>query len=76
LKHWIIYALCIAYIASPIDLIPDFIPVFGWLDDIGVLGFMVHTYLQYRNEIEALARRADAVEPLVLESPPRNVRVS
>jgi uncharacterized membrane protein YkvA (DUF1232 family) len=72
----IIYILGILYIVSPIDLIPDFIPVVGWLDDIGVLGFMVHTYLQYRNEIEALARRADAVEPLVLESPPRNVRVS
>jgi uncharacterized membrane protein YkvA (DUF1232 family) len=76
MKRWIIYTLGILYILSPIDLIPDFIPVVGWLDDIGVLGFMVHTYLQYRNEIEALARRADNVEPLVLESPARNVRVS
>jgi uncharacterized membrane protein YkvA (DUF1232 family) len=26
------------YVVSPIDAVPDVIPVFGWLDDIGVLG--------------------------------------
>src|SRR6187200_2131648 len=30
----IIIALTIGYALSPIDLIPDFIPVFGFLDDI------------------------------------------
>jgi len=24
----------VAYVLSPIDLIPDFIPVIGWLDDL------------------------------------------
>lgn len=27
-------ALVVAYALSPIDLIPDFIPVIGWLDDL------------------------------------------
>ena len=27
------------YIISPIDLIPDFIPLAGWVDDIGVAAF-------------------------------------
>lgn len=34
-KLWI--ALVVAYAASPIDLIPDFIPVFGLLDDLILL---------------------------------------
>ena len=34
-------AVIFAYVISPIDLIPDFIPLAGWLDDIVVvpLGF-------------------------------------
>ena len=31
-------AFAVAYVALPIDLIPDFIPVLGWLDDLGVVG--------------------------------------
>jgi uncharacterized membrane protein YkvA (DUF1232 family) len=37
-------AFAVPYLASPIDLIPDFIPVFGQLDDalvvIAVLGYV------------------------------------
>ena len=29
-----------AYLALPIDLVPDFIPVAGWLDDAAVLGWI------------------------------------
>ena len=31
---WLIIGLLAAYIISPIDLIPDVIPVVGWLDDL------------------------------------------
>ena len=36
-KRVIIALLAIIYVISPLDLIPDFIPVIGWLDDLGVL---------------------------------------
>tara|TARA_B100001063_G_C16602928_1_gene471738 strand:+ start:522 stop:845 length:324 start_codon:yes stop_codon:yes gene_type:complete len=34
LKSWIITILSGVYIVSPIDFIPDTIPVIGWMDDI------------------------------------------
>lgn len=35
-----------AYVASPIDLVPDFVPVLGTLDDLVVLAFAVDYLLQ------------------------------
>ncbi len=32
--------LAVAYALSPIDLIPDFIPVIGYLDDLVILPFL------------------------------------
>ena len=32
-------ALAFLYLASPIDIIPDIVPLVGWLDDVGVLGW-------------------------------------
>ncbi len=34
---WVVIVLGLVYLASPIDLIPDFIPVAGQLDDLAVL---------------------------------------
>ncbi|RQP07659.1 MAG: DUF1232 domain-containing protein [Chryseobacterium sp.] len=31
----------ILYVVSPIDAIPDFLPLIGWTDDIAVVGFVV-----------------------------------
>ncbi len=33
---WVILILGILYLLSPIDFIPDFIPVLGWIDDVVV----------------------------------------
>lgn len=38
-KRAIIALLALLYIVSPLDLIPDVIPVVGWLDDLGVLAW-------------------------------------
>ncbi|MGR8948473.1 MAG: YkvA family protein [Gammaproteobacteria bacterium] len=34
---WCLY-IGLAYLASPIDLIPDFVPLFGQLDDLLIVG--------------------------------------
>ena len=38
LRDLLILALVMLYIISPVDAIPDVIPVIGWLDDVAVLG--------------------------------------
>ena len=38
-KRVIIVLLAFLYVVSPLDLIPDAIPVIGWLDDLGVLAW-------------------------------------
>ena len=35
-----------AYLVSPIDLVPDFIPVAGQLDDVIVVAFVLRTVLR------------------------------
>lgn len=37
----VIVGICVAYLISPIDLIPDFIPAAGKIDDISVILFML-----------------------------------
>ena len=40
-------ALTVAYALSPIDLVPDFIPVLGYLDDVLILPAMVVLTLKF-----------------------------
>ena len=56
-------ALTVVYALSPIDLIPDFIPFFGYLDDLLLLPLLValtvrfipkETFEVYRAEAEGL----------------------
>lgn len=62
-----IVAICVvAYALSPIDLIPDFIPVLGYLDDLVILplGIMLvvkmipdEVIAEYRGKAEAAGKR-------------------
>jgi len=48
------------YFLSPIDAIPDFIPVFGMLDDIAVLAWVMKTL---DGELSAFRAWRDAQRP-------------
>lgn len=46
ISKWLI-ALAFVYLASPIDIIPDFIPVLGQLDDLVIVPFLVWLALKF-----------------------------
>jgi uncharacterized membrane protein YkvA (DUF1232 family) len=60
-----VLAATVAYAVSPIDLIPDFIPVIGHLDDLVIvpLGFWLAYQLVPREVWEEHKRRFDAGAP-------------
>lgn len=63
----ILAALTIAYALSPVDLIPDFIPVLGYLDDLILLpGLIALTVKSIPKDVWARAEHRAEEEPLKL----------
>ena len=46
---WAIAALSVAYIVSPLDVLPDFIPIIGWADDLAALAVGIASALSAMN---------------------------
>lgn len=49
-RHKILLALLVVYLASPVDLIPDFIPVAGQLDDAILVALVLRGVLRSGGE--------------------------
>lgn len=55
---WIWILLGIIYILSPYDLIPDFIPVDGWIDDLVVAVLLVRYIIHLWRQASSAQRQA------------------
>jgi len=63
----LVVGLALTYALSPIDLIPDFIPVLGYLDDLLILPALLTLALKLTPaDVLAEAREKAAREPLTL----------
>lgn len=57
-EHWlaskktqaVLFVLTVLYCLSPIDLIPDVMPVIGWLDDAGVALADIIAFIYYLHQ--------------------------
>lgn len=45
-NKWAVIALCILYIVFPLDILPDFIPVLGWGDDLAAALIAVQQFFK------------------------------
>ncbi|MBR8830576.1 MAG: hypothetical protein N5P05_003895 [Chroococcopsis gigantea SAG 12.99] len=63
--RWLIVLGTFAYLFSPIDIAPDFIPIIGWLDDTIVLGLLTtelsRLAIDFRNERKNM--KAQSTQP-------------
>jgi uncharacterized membrane protein YkvA (DUF1232 family) len=37
IAKWVLCAGCLLLLPSPVDVVPDVVPVVGWLDDVGYI---------------------------------------
>jgi len=66
--------LVVAYFLSPIDLIPDFIPVLGYLDELILLPLSIHLILKLVPEPLLIECRAEAQAWIAQHKPtPRSI---
>jgi uncharacterized membrane protein YkvA (DUF1232 family) len=55
----------VLYVISPVDLIPDAIPIVGWLDDVGLMSLAV----AWMWKVVARYRDASTVDPPAARAP-------
>lgn len=59
-QHWLVIITSLFYILSPIDALPDFVPLAGWLDDAAAALLMVNEIAQLRHRDDETGEDTDA----------------
>lgn len=65
---WAIIAGALAFVAYPVDIIPDFIPFIGWLDDIFIINWAVSTVTVELSLYRKFCANRQIYQPLLLAS--------
>ena len=60
LKTILLVIAAIIYFVNPLDVIPDFVPGFGLIDDVSVIAYVVHSV---RKEIEGFLSWEQSARP-------------
>ena len=64
----IIIAFTVAYALSPIDLIPDFIPILGYIDDLIILPVLIYISIKMiPSDVMIIARSKAELQPIGLK---------
>ena len=50
LAQFILFAFTVIYVLSPVDAIPDIMPIIGWLDDLAVFVTQIAAFVMYVRE--------------------------
>ena len=66
----------IAYVVSPIDVIPDFLPIIGLTDDIAIVGFVINRlskeiskYKEFKKEPQGIKKDSESNFPDIIIDP-------
>lgn len=69
---WVWIVIAILYILSPYDLLPDFIPVRGWIDDAVVMVLLYRYVAKILSQRRSRGKKADREQSQEPETPNQN----
>lgn len=70
LKRILLSVMGGAYVLSPIDIIPDIIPLLGQADDLAVILLMIYLWMSWMRDDKTITSRTQTPEGPVIDVKP------